>query len=69
MNWMKNKSNHVQTLLYIYSYSCHKLVYYEEYSNVEMAIAREKQLKGWSRAKKDSLIDSKNKEREDLMPW
>ena len=34
-----------------------------------MAIAREKQLKGWSRAKKDSLIDSKNKEREDLMPW
>ena len=50
-------------------YSCHKLVYYEEYSNVEMAIAREKQLKGWSRAKKDSLIDSKNKEREDLMPW
>ena len=50
-------------------YNCHKLVYYEEYSNVEMAIAREKQLKGWSRAKKDSLIDSKNKDREDLMPW
>ena len=50
-------------------YNCHKLVYYEEYSEVEMAIAREKQLKGWSRAKKDSLIDSKNKEREDLMPW
>ena len=50
-------------------YNCHKLVYFEEYSEVEMAIAREKQLKGWSRAKKDSLIDSKNKEREDLMPW
>ena len=25
-------------------YNCHKLVYYEEYSEVEMAIAREKQL-------------------------
>ena len=28
------------------------LVYYEEYQNVNDAIAREKQIKGWSRAKK-----------------
>ena len=49
-------------------YNCHKLVYFEEYSDVEQAIAREKQLKKWSRAKKDSLIDTKNKPREDLMP-
>ena len=49
-------------------YNCHKLVYFEEYSDVEQAIAREKQLKKWSRAKKDSLIDTKNKERKDLMP-
>ena len=49
-------------------YSCHKLVYFEEFSDVEQAIAREKQLKKWSRAKKDALIDTKNKEREDLMP-
>lgn len=47
-------------------YSCHKLVYFEEYTDVVQAIAREKQLKKWSRAKKDELIDSKNKEREDL---
>ena len=49
-------------------YNCHKLVYFEEYSDVEQAISREKQLKKWSRSKKDSLIDTKNKSREDLMP-
>jgi putative endonuclease len=43
-------------------------VYFEEYTDVLQAIAREKQLKKWSRAKKDELIDSKNKERENLMP-
>jgi putative endonuclease len=50
-------------------YNCHKLVYYEEYSEVEMAIAREKQLKKWSRPKKDTLIATMNKEWEELMPW
>ena len=49
-------------------YNCHKLVYYEEYSEVEMAIAREKQLKKWSRPKKDTLIATMNKEWEELMP-
>lgn len=33
-------------------YKCHCLVYYEEYSLVEDAIAREKELKGWKREKK-----------------
>ena len=47
-------------------YNCTKLVYYEAYSNIEEAIEREKQLKKWSRSKKDFLIDSVNKEREDL---
>ena len=50
-------------------YNCHKLVYFEEYSDVEQAIAREKQLKKWSRSKKDWLIDTMNKERSDLMPY
>jgi putative endonuclease len=49
-------------------YNCHKLVYFEEYSTIDQAIAREKQLKKWSRPKKESLIDTKNKERIDLMP-
>jgi len=33
-----------------------KLVYYEEYNDVMEAINREKQIKGWSRAKKLALI-------------
>lgn len=49
-------------------YNCHKLVYFESFSDIEQAIAREKQLKKWSRAKKDALIDTMNKERIDLMP-
>ena len=49
-------------------YNCHKQVYFESFSVVEQAIAREKQLKKWSRAKKDALIDTQNMERKDLMP-
>lgn len=41
-------------------YHCHDLVYYEEYSSIEDAIAREKQLKGFSRPKKDALIRDMN---------
>ena len=41
-------------------YHIHKLVYFEEYSNPNDAILREKQLKHWRRAKKDLLIESKN---------
>ena len=49
-------------------YNCHKLVYVESFSDVEQAIAREKQLKKWSRSKKEALIDTMNKDRKDLMP-
>ena len=49
-------------------YCCHKLVYYEEYSDISQAIDREKKLKKWRREKKDHLIDSVNKGRVDLMP-
>ena len=41
-------------------YRCHKLVYSEYYSDVGEAIAREKQLKNWSRKKKVALIESMN---------
>ena len=41
-------------------YHWHKLVYFEEYSEVNDAIARKKQLKGWVRAKKNWLIESQN---------
>ena len=47
-------------------YHLHKLVYYEETGDVNAAIAREKQLKGWTRKKKDALIASVNPLWEDL---
>ena len=47
-------------------YNCKKLVYYESFSDIDQAISREKQIKGWIRKKKDVLIDSLNPERKDL---
>ena len=47
-------------------YHLHKLVYFEEYSEVNDAIARKKQLKGWVRAKKNWLIESQNPNWNDL---
>jgi len=41
-------------------YHVHKLVYYEEYHEINDAIAREKQLKGWKREKKNALVATKN---------
>lgn len=42
------------------TYQCHRLVYFEHFQNATTAIAREKQLKGWSRTKKITLIKSAN---------
>ena len=40
-------------------YHVHKLVYFEEYSEINDAISREKQLKRWVRAKKNWLVETK----------
>ena len=34
-----------------------KLIYYEEYSRIDEAFHREKQIQGWSRKKKEALIE------------
>jgi putative endonuclease len=47
-------------------YNIDKLVYYEIYEDVYEAISREKQLKNWHRDWKNRLIDSFNKDWEDL---
>jgi putative endonuclease len=41
-------------------YDCHKLIYFENYSDPETGILREKQLKSWNRTKKEVLIKQKN---------
>ncbi|HEY3058653.1 MAG TPA: GIY-YIG nuclease family protein [Chloroflexota bacterium] len=47
-------------------YGLDRLVYVEQTQDVRLAIAREKQLKGWTRAKKIALIESLNPRWEDL---
>ena len=47
-------------------YHVHKLVYFETTTNVRSAIEREKQLKGWLRARKNALVESVNPEWKDL---
>ena len=41
-------------------YNINKLVYFEEFTEVTQAIEREKQIKRWSRKKKEWLIEIKN---------
>jgi len=41
-------------------YHCNRLVYFESFDDVRKAIDREKQLKGWRREKKTTLIESIN---------
>ncbi|MGI6783507.1 MAG: GIY-YIG nuclease family protein [Aminivibrio sp.] len=47
-------------------YRVHKLVHYEEVNDVNVAISREKELKAWRRAKKNTLIEKENPEWNDL---
>ena len=47
-------------------YNVECLVYYEAHDGIEEAIAREKQIKRWSRAKKETLINGFNPEWRDL---
>ena len=41
-------------------YKCDRLVYYETYHDINQVIDREKQIKGWIRAKKNTLVESLN---------
>ena len=47
-------------------YKCNRRVYWESFDDVLKAINREKQLKGWRRAKKIVLIESINPRWADL---
>jgi putative endonuclease len=47
-------------------YNVDRLVYFERFDFIDLAIAREKQIKGYSRMKKVALIDQFNKEWKEL---
>ena len=51
-------------------YNINKLVYFESTSDINSAIAREKQLKGWIRLRKNELVETKNPKWEDIsLSW
>ena len=62
MWWHWNTEKHS----FVKRYNLDRLVYYEEYADVRDAIAREKQLKRWSRDKKNDLVRRLNPKWEDL---
>lgn len=65
---VKRTYEHKQKLVegFTKKYNITKPVYYEITNDVEAAITREKQIKGWSRQKKINLIESQNSEWKDL---
>ena len=50
-------------------YKIYKLVYAEKYSDVKKAIEREKQIKGYTRQKKNDLISAVNPDWESILPF
>jgi putative endonuclease len=67
-NLMRRVDEHKKKLVkgFTSKYNIQFLVYYEMTADINAAIAREKQIKGWLRAKKIALIDSMNPEWKDL---
>jgi len=59
---------HKQKLIkgFTQKYNVDKLVYFEVFDSIELAIFREKQIKGYSRSKKDKLINEFNLEWKEL---
>ena len=60
--------NHFDPDAFTSKYKVHKLVYFEETSDVRAALEREKQLKRWRRSKKNTLIERINPSWKDLYP-
>lgn len=54
-------------------YKCFYLIWYERHQYINHAIEREKEIKGWTRAKKINLIEQENKNwsflNSDIMEW
>ncbi len=69
-NLVRRVYEHKQGLVegFTKKYQCKKLVYYEVFDDAYNAIAREKQIKAGSRARKLALIEGMNPQWKDLYP-
>ena len=57
---------HIYPNSFTAKYNLKYLVFYETFFSIEEAIAREKELKGWKRVKKNKLIETLNPKWKDL---
>ena len=58
--------NHLDKGSFTSRYNVENLFYYEVTTDIDSAIAREKQIKGWNRKRKEKLIEAKNPDWIDL---
>jgi putative endonuclease len=56
----EHRTGYGSQFAFAHRHHCTDLVFVEPYSDIRDAIAREKQLKGWSRQKKCALIEAAN---------
>ena len=59
---------HADPASYTARYDITKLVYFEATPSIQSAIAREKQIKSWSRKRKNALVNRRNPGWTDLYP-
>ena len=57
---------HLDKTSFTSRYNVDNLVYYEQTTDIDSAITREKQIKGWNRKRKEKLIEAKNPDWDDL---
>ena len=58
--------HHLDPESFTAKYGIDKLVYFEQTTDVRVAIEREKQIKSWNRKRKNELVNSLNPQWEDL---
>ena len=63
---MYEHKNHLIKSGFTARYNTERLVYFEHTTNETAAVEREKQIKGWNRARKNKLVESKNPNWDDL---
>ena len=63
---IQEHKDHINPNSFTAKYNAHYLLYYEKFSWIQLAIAREKEIKGWKRDKKIELIKTINPDLEVL---
>jgi putative endonuclease len=66
LEWRLWEHKYKSTKGFTSRYRIGKLVYYETFGDIRDAIAREKQIKGWTRARKMALVKAANPAARDL---